>query len=450
MPEREEQIVDQLTEALTFDYRGRRTDAANADGQWDWGFFKDIDRMMCHPVVVNCMRVHDAGLSLADVEVISASNSAVGEWAEKEWRKYWEMYLHKVQRGDRYGWIGGELVYDDTGGQLSLEDIKVFHALDARPLKFAHGKSAQFAGVRIKNLERQGEVDLRPAGRWPGKAFWYAHEADFHTYYGYSQLRPSHRHWQRLAERQGVEEVEDIAMTRTAIAGPTIRYPETAIVSRDASGNLQHDAARQKARKMMEDTLAGMGLILSSACDDKGKYHWDFTWPENAFNAQPLIDMDNHLESRIAYGIGTPLELVRAEQGGGLNSGAGRSITMETFLATQQRIARSKTLVWYRHFAQATAKFNFGPDATFALRVKPLIQSRNEMNAGAEGPEALVGQPQPGQKMNSLPPRPGQPQQTNPRQAPPRPEVPGRQRLLLGTEVPPRRIRPRPLIRPEA
>jgi hypothetical protein len=199
-----------------------------------------------------------------------------------------------------------------------------------------------------------------------------------------------------------------------------------------------------------------MGLVLSSANDDKGNYLWDFTWPEGVLNAQPLIDMDNHLESRIAYGIGTPLELVRAEQGGGLNSGAGRAITMETFLNAQQRIARAKTLVWYRHFAQATAKFNFGPEATFALRVKPLIQSRNEMNAGAEGPEALIGQGKPGQQMNSLPPRQGQQQQpANPRQAPPRPEVPGRQRLLLGTEargtdVPTRRIRPRPLIRPEA
>lgn len=437
----DEQITDELMTALTDDYKGRRTDAVNADGQWDWRFYTDIDRMCCHPFVANCLRIYEAGLALSEVEVVDASSSAVGVWALKEWQKFWELHLHLVQRGDRYGWIGGELIYDDAGGELTLDRLRVFHPFDTKPLKMRVG--SEFAGVRVKNLERKGELDLKPAGRWPGKAFWYGHETDFHRFYGYSQLRAAHRSWQQLAERQGVEEIIDIAITRTGVPGPKMRFPEDAIVTRDpTTGALTYDAGRQKARKIIEDWMSGMYLLLSSKKDEKGDYLWDAEWPEAVLNVDPLISRKKDLHADIAFGIGAPQELVETLDTGGLGGGGvtGRNVTMETFLNTQQRVGRAKTLAWYTCYAQATAKFNFGPDARFTLRMKPLIQSRNEINAGTQGAAAdpYIGADPAARGTTSLPGRP-QPQ--------PRPEVPGRQRLLLSTDDwPSRTIRTRPTL----
>lgn len=401
MEKSHEQIAKELCSALTLDYAGRNTNIG-ADGNFDLTFHADVDRMINHPVVAEALRVNESGLASAQFEVIKASNSEVEKWAQENLTRFWENDLHTAQLSYRQGWIGGELLYQEQGGQLNQVGIKPFHPLDVVPLRFQQ----QYAGIRVRNLREKHQATLKCGGRWPGRAFWHGHDITFNRFYGNSLLRPSHRDWQRLAERQGVEPSLDKNITRYAMAGPKCRYDERAVITRNGDGTLNHDANKDKWRRLMEDVEAGMAILLSSARHpDTKEYTEDFEWPEAVLNAAPILEVIKHYESRICYGIGTPRELMESVETGGW---AGRNITMETFLATQQRYGRQIGSTWFEQIGLPLAKFHFGPDVHFTIKLVPLNKSRmaDANNEQQPGQQPIGNSPQPNAGRNfSLPQR---------------------------------------------
>ncbi len=397
-----EQIAEDLMKSLTVDYKAPMSQT-QADGQYDMRFYQNIDRMCRHPVIKECMRVHDSGLANAEFEIEQASSSGVGAWAEKAISRFWEQDLHQVQVAKRYGWLGSEIIYAEEAGTLCQAGLRIFHPTHTKPLTYKH----QYAGLRVSNLSEQGERDLRCAGRWPGKAFWHTHEALFNTFYGVSQLYEAHRDWQRLAEQRGAEEILYTATVRSGVPGPLMRFPEELLIRRLPNGELDKQSARNEARELIENWQAGMALLFSSKTDDKGNYLWDAKWPEHALDATPLLDIMNKYEDRLCYAIGTPKELLQSIETGGY---AGRNITMETFLATQMRQGRQILKSWFYQIGLPLCRFHFGPDAHFRLKLKPLAESRAQQ-------QGQPGQPQPGdprqavgnspavQRVTSLPPK---------------------------------------------
>jgi len=371
----QEEVAAELTKPLTVSYKEPASDRIGSDGEWDYAFFIDVDRMLTHPFVKECIRIYEGGVSGAKFEVVEASSSAVGAWAQDAIESYWEQHLPRAMRAYRNGWQAGELVYEERGDQLHLSDIITFHRKDAKPLVRRDDRS--YAGVEVGNLQDQemsGMARLSPGGRWPGRAFWHVHQRECHRLYGESQLRSAHRPWQRLAERQGTEENLDNAVTRYGVPGPKVRYDDSVVNKRDpATGKLDRSAVRDQARQMVQECLSGMALLLSSASDEKGKYKWDFEWPTQPLNAAPIMEVCKHWEARVAYGIGTPLELIESVETGGW---AGRSVTLETFLSDQTRVAREHVRTWFKQIGLPLARFHFGPETHFLVRVIPLLEGR--------------------------------------------------------------------------
>ncbi|MBL8824887.1 MAG: hypothetical protein JNJ77_20035 [Planctomycetia bacterium] len=427
-----EQISQELCEALTLDYRGRNTNV-NSDGSLDIHLYNDIDRMAKHPVCAEAMRIFEGGLASAEFEVIKASSSQVGDWALKSIERFWENDLHQVQLSYRYGWQGCEILYREEGEMLSQVGLKVFHPADTRPVKAGQA----YAGIRVRNLAEKGAKVLRCAGRWPGKAFWHGHEVAYDRFYGVSQFHAAHQDWKRLAEQRGTEEMLDIAITRTGVPGPEVRFPTSGNVIRRTNGELDYTPARNAARKIVDDWLSGMSMLMPSERDDKGNPLWEVKWPTATLNADGMLSVIKHYESRICYGIGTPRELMESVDTGGW---AGRNITMETFLRTQERIGRQILFSWYTQIGEALAKFHFGPDASFALKMKGLNESR--MQPGMEQPGTPLQGQQPGQGGQ----RPvGNMNQPTSRFSLPTIQQPQRPKLM-GTEYGHRKIKTSPLL----
>lgn len=388
MEKSQEQVAAELTEPQTLDYKGRTTNV-NGDGELDVTFQADVDRMLNHPVVAEAVRVNESGLASAEFEILDASNSEVGNWAAKALAKFWENDLHTVQLSYRPGWVGAEILYREEGAELTQCGLKPFHPADVRPLKWGE----DYAGVRVRQLREKGETDLRCAGRWPGRAFWHGHDCTYLRFYGNSMLRAAHRDWQRLAEQRGTEEMMDIAITRTGVPGPEYRYDDEAQIVRNADGSLSYDKAREKARQVIEQCLSGMAMILSSKRDKDGNYKEELKWPTTVLNLDPMLSLVKHYESRICYAIGTPRELMESVETGGW---AGRNITMETFLATQQRYGRLIANSWFQQIGLPLCQFHHGPEAYFSLRMIPLNKSRQDQAGGEPGPNrGPMGQQQP-------------------------------------------------------
>lgn len=387
MEKSQEQIAAELCQALTLDYRGRGA-ATDPEGGLDWRYDTDVDKMTRHPVVAEALRIQEAGIASADFKCPDASSSEVGVWALKSLKHFWENDLYKVQLAYRRGWIGGEIIYTERGGMLDQVGLRVFHHADTRPVLF----KSEYAGFRIKRLKEQGQKILRAPDRHPGKAFWHGHDITTERFYGNGLLMAAHRDWQRLAERQGTEPILDLAITRTALMGPKIRFDENSPAVRETDGSLSYTKAREWGRQVAEDVQAGMAFIAPSSTDDKGKYLYDLEYPERTLDTAPLLEVIKHYEGRICYAIGTPRELMEStENKGGY---AGRDITMETFLSTQQRYARQICTSWVEQIGMPLCKFHFGPDAFFSLELVPLNETRAKQQGSQPG---QPGQPQPGQ-----------------------------------------------------
>lgn len=390
MDRTQEQIAAELLHSLTIDYRGRNTNIGSdglVDYQYDW----DVDRMVKHPVVAEALRIQEAGISAAEFEPVDATNSQVGTWAEQALRRFWENDLYKVQLSYRRGWVGAEILYAERGSELAQVGLKAFHHVDARPL--VHKESRTYGGVKVRNLDK-GQAILKAGNRWPGRAFWHGHDLLTERFYGSGLLYSAHQDWQRLAERQGVEKILDQATIRTGVPGAEIYYdPESPAVRDPDTGQLSWSKGRELGRQMLNDMTAGMATCFPSSYDEKGNPKWKLNWPERVLNAQPLLDIIKHYESRICYGIGTPRELMESVDTG---SWAGRNVSMETFLTCQMRYARQILTSVIAQILLPLARFHHGPDVHFAFRVKPLNQTRAANNQG----EATTDPGQPGQEQN--------------------------------------------------
>lgn len=441
-PEREtqsqEKLAKQLSEPMTLDYGGRNT-TISPEGTYDVTFYADVDRMVNHAVVAEALRINESGISGAEFELVAASDSKVGDWALKALSHYWENDLHTAQLSYRHGYLGCEILYAEEGDTLAQIGLKPFHPADATPLRTAQ---QQYAGIRVKNLKEKGHATLRAGGRWPNRAFWHCHDGTFTRFFGNSVLMPAHRDWQRLAERQGVEQNMDRAVTRYAVPGPKCRYTERASITRGADGVLNYEANKEKWRRMLHDWDSGMAILLSSERDPNTKeYTEDVEWPETVLNIDPLISFADKLESRICYGIGTPRELMESVETGGW---AGRNVTMETFLSTQQRYGRQLLKSWYTQIALPLARFLFGPSVHFAIKMKKLNESRAQANTG-EGPQQdpnlrpVGNSPKPEPSAYSLPGRNTMPAG----QQPPRPS---QARLLSAWDSVQRRLARGPIL----
>lgn len=329
----------------------------------------DVEAMCIDSAIALPLAYYKSGIAHIEVE-IKGSSPEVEQFAHAEFEKFWERCLEQVQHGYEYGWNGYEPMYETSKGLLGLDRLESFIPFDTAVLT----KDKNFHGVRVKNVTGvKGPVDLwaaRPG--LPAKGFWYVHHPRYNRYYGRTQMFAAWRPWRRLSGRDAAEDIMDAAVYRLGYKGPLGRFPaEDALAS--PSGDV-YQSLRSKMLEMCENAKAGHSVAFSSRRDEHGQYVYDLEWPDHVINVSGLIEYAEYLQKKISWGIGTPPELIEASEVG--SGYSGRAIPMEGFFTTQHNDARSIVRQWKEQLADPMVQWNFGPEAKFTIKVKPILETK--------------------------------------------------------------------------
>lgn len=406
MAKTKKQAARILEKPMALGYRPTAPYAYGATGLPTIAVRRDLEFMAWHPIVKNALQYFKAGIALADFEV-HTKDSRVEAFVQEQCRHFWAVGRPKVQNlGYKWGWMGGENIYDDSGGVLRWDKLIDYSPADTYLLT----REYQYAGVRVKNVPN-GPVDLwghaalpdadagdeKQPAPIPAKAYWYAHLPQCTQWYGQTQFAGAWLPWRRLCSQDGAEQTLDMGFYRFAYSGPIVRFPENAYrQGQDNQGGPSYQFARDEARQMAEQTKAGASFAFPSTRDKLGNYIWDLIWPDHGMPTDNMIIYVKHLYDQVNLGIGVPPELITAgETGSGYS---GRAIPLEGFLMQQQEIGDLMLSGFDEQVLRSLVWWNFGP-VKYRVKLKPLLETK------AKAVQAISQQPQAQPQ-----PNPGQPQ----------------------------------------
>ena len=389
-----------LTDDVIVGYRPNLPAATFWDGSNDTPWLQrvilDVEAMLAHPRVLAALGYYKAGIANAEIDHVEASSPDVERFATTEFLRFWQTQRLACQRSYDYGRGGYECIYSDEDGVFRLRTLRDFFPMDVGVLT----KRDQYCGLRVRSGAGRGDaasvMDLwgpGNAGALPAKAFWLSHNRRYSRWYGWPQLYGSWRPWRRLAGRDGAEEIVDGGVYRFAFKPPIGRYPQNDEMPRPTAGQtgLAYGAGnglnmppsnRDKMREFLEVIKSGGVVAFSSRRDEHGQYVWDADFPDHAIAVDGLLLYTANLERAVSLGIGVPPELLEASEVG--SGYSGRAIPLQAFFWQQQQNAEELLESWREQIGLPLVRWNFGPDATFRLILKPLLQSAMKA-AAAEG-----------------------------------------------------------------
>lgn len=368
-----------------------------------WRMLRDIEAMRRHPRVNISMLYYRAAIWPAEFDVL-AESSQVGEWVEKELKRFWTRHLFDVQLAYEYGYNAFEPIYENVDGLWQLKELHSFSPLDTNVLMHQN----EIVGVRVRGIDdpetKKGSVDL-PAAEddVPAKGLWYSHASRYGSPYGWTQLYGGHWPWRRLAGRDGLEDVLEAAFYRQGYQGPQGWYPPgDSLATRSPQGSGNRRPNRDVMLEMLENAKAGMNVAFPSTTDEHGNRLWDAKWNDNTLRADGMLAWQEVLEKQIALGIGVPPEIMQASDVG--SGYSGREIPKEAFFISQQVNGEEILALWVKNIGLPLAKMNFGPRTRFEVIMQPLLKSQQQqamgMEQGIAGGPGMPGQQQPGAGMS--------------------------------------------------
>jgi hypothetical protein len=385
--------------------------------------FRDVERMMIHGHVRNCLEIYESGIAGAEFwggenpdmrddpnGLPISDNPEVSRFVSMQVNRWWDRGVPKLQKAYPYGWIGCEAMYVQEPDGLAWDDLIDFSPWDTFMLTLEEKP----AGIRVKQVQspgdkHKGEVDLWLATKdVPAKGVWYAHNPRYNQFYGQSQLLGAWRDWRRVATKGAAETVLDGGFYRLGYCAPLIRYPDEDLqtvmnvpgTQMDSQGKPRRPA-RDMARMMSEQMQAGAGMGMPSKKyppEMGGDYMWDVQEWRGEFDGSNLIAYVEHLYKQIAKGIGTPIELIEAMEGG--SGFSGRNIPVEAFLTKQQQVADAMLMLFVKQILRPLVQWRW-PGAMFRVEVRPLLESKRKAQAGGDvgkkpGVDAAMPSPMPG------------------------------------------------------
>jgi hypothetical protein len=375
---------------------------------------RDIELMMIHPMVLSSLNYFKSGIAQVEFwggpDPKQPANTAAGlpisldpfveAFVHQQCQKFWDRGVPVIQGGYEYGWIGSEAVYsDDETGRLSWEKLVQFSPRDT----FLLTRNSRAIGVRVKNIRKdsvqKGEMDLFTGTRdVPAKGLWYRHEPRYNSFYGQSQLLGAWRPWRRLAGKDGIETTADMGMYRYAVPPTIVGYPDEDLqvsitaslpggppgTTQDSEGNPRR-YARDMARQIGQLLKSGasIGIPTTQYPPPGGGEKWKVDVPKSTLNIAGIIEYIKHLWDQISHGVGVPPELLQGGEWGG--SASGRKIPADAFLMRQQRIADAILMLFVDQILRPLVRWNFGPQATFNVTIKPLLITQRMAQGGQTG-----------------------------------------------------------------
>jgi hypothetical protein len=103
-------------------------------------------------------------------------------------------------------------------------------------------------------------------------------------------------------------------------------------------------------------------------------------FPKSGLNVEHIITYIQYLMDQVRYGVGVPPELFESSESG--SGYSGRSIPLEGFMQGQQRLADALLLLFVTQILAPLVRWNFGPEATFHVEVRNLMETKRRAQMG--------------------------------------------------------------------
>lgn len=366
---------------------------------------RDVAVMQSHPVVLMFLSYYCSGIWPARFNV-KASSPEVEEFVQSQLKRWWQRALADVQWSSySWGWVGGEICYKNERGRLVFDQLITFAPPDAHILTDCN----KYVGIRVRSQRDMGTIPehermtvnlFGPEKGRPSKSWWSIHNRRYGGWHGWTQLYGAWKPWRELALPDGGEDLTNAGMYRYAFQGPEIGYPKgSERATRHPPGDERIDY-RDIAKEMGEGLKAGASIAMpTEVYPDTNVPKWHVKWPDKVLNPDGLINYNEYLSKKIAFGIGVPFELLQAPERGGE-----RTIPKEAFFLGQQHNAESQVHAVRIHWLDGLVEWNFGEAAWYEVEVLSLLESQMVQSQGFA---AMPGAPAPA-GTSTLPSQPSQ------------------------------------------
>lgn len=316
---------------------------------------------------------------------VEAKNEAVGEFVYRQLQRIWHHECHAIVKAQLWGHAAGEVLLRLTEDNLvEVDRLLERHPNDVRALK----RAGQNVGIRISRLTRgtRGNLDLE----WP-KGYWTTFNAEPGTFYGTSILLGAYSPWYDKWCDGGALDVRRLYMHKDAYVGASIYYPEGDLYTMPDGSEVP---ARDLARQMIEQIVAGGVVALPSDLDEKGNRKWELKPATVASNPAHILKYPQDLDTEMLRGLEVPDDIFTADS---TSSGAwaGKKVPLSAFYAGIDCWVVQIIKDLCRCIFEPLVLLNFGKAEEFQITHKPLGQQAMEQQNQPQGGQQ-PGQQQPG------------------------------------------------------
>lgn len=316
---------------------------------------------------------------------VEAKNEAVGEFVYRQLQRIWHHECHAIVKAQLWGHAAGEVLLRLTEDNLvEVDRLLERHPNDVRALK----RAGQNVGIRISRLTRgtRGNLDLE----WP-KGYWTTFNAEPGTFYGTSILLGAYSPWYDKWCDGGALDVRRLYMHKDAYVGASIYYPEGDLYTMPDGTEVP---ARDLARQMIEQIVAGGVVALPSDLDEKGNRKWELKPATVASNPAHILKYPQDLDTEMLRGLEVPDDIFTADS---TSSGAwaGKKVPLSAFYAGIDCWVVQIIKDLCRCIFEPLVLLNFGKAEEFQITHKPLGQQAMEQQNQPQGGQP-PGQQQPG------------------------------------------------------
>ena len=387
------QVERQLETEMTMGYRPQLPVYGFRDeNYYQLDFYFDLPSMLKHDCIKSPLANVKSPIGQMQVE-IEASSSRVLKFTIAEWEKFHQQWICKVQEsGYSHGWMGGEPVYGLERGVMTLTKFKDFAPRDVKPLTPGGMKGGEVLGVHVSNVTGGAQELPGSAKGFPAKGFWYAHNPQYGSNFGRSQVEGAWKPYRRLTGRDGVEEIVDTAIYRYGTGTVVVGAPIEDTKATNQPGGPTRNSAMQRGQELGETLKAGGAVTLPTTKYPDGSNRWTLDFEQPQTNIPELLQADELLYTKCSKAIGWPPELTEASDTG--SGFSGRMIPLQAFLMSQQPTAQGLFQAWFNQIGLPLIWWNYGPHAWARCTVVSLLKSYRQAaqpQAPTPPPQAMPG-----------------------------------------------------------
>ena len=291
---------------------------------------------------------------------IKSKNAEVVKYLDKTMKDFWKPNILKVLKACEYGYSGGECIFKlKEDGLIYFETLKEFHPRDLRVLTVNNN----YVGMRVKHITNAEDCDLAAP-----KAFFFAMDREFGSYYGRSLLLNIWDSWFEKRSKDGAIDIRRLWFYKNAYSGGIIRHPIKDYVMPDGSVYPAREMAREQAERMK----TGAVIAFPNVKDESGNYQWTYETPHINGNATEIREYPKDLDNEILRGLGIPDTVVTDPNGGG--SYAGRRVPERAFYVRLEMIVAQIMTNLKNQLLINLVKMNFEGENDFEIITKPLVE----------------------------------------------------------------------------